>query len=57
MADGDGMYVALCVLVPVLWGVVSARLFDWCQARLRQKRQQTSNVPDGVSEATDMYYI
>ena len=47
----DGVYVALCLLVPLLWGVIAARLFDWWQARRGQ------NTPENGDPGTDMYYI
>ena len=45
-------YVALCLVVPLVWGIVSARVFDRLQAR-RQKRGLPAPSPDD----NEMYYI
>ena len=45
-------YVLLCLIVPLVWGVVSARLFDWWQTRFPPKTAKPPNEAD-----TDMYYI
>ena len=48
-------YVALCLLAPLLWGVVSAHLFDWWQARRGGSGDASSREPEGDVE--DMYHI
>lgn len=48
----EGLYVALCLILPVLWGMLSAYLFDLWQVRFGRH--------DSSSEETmneDMYYI
>jgi len=45
------LYTALCLGVPLLWGLVSARIFDWWQAR----RGPASRPQD--SDSVDMYHI
>ncbi len=47
----DWPYVALCLVIPLLWGVAAARLFDWWQVRRRR------NAPAREDSDTDMYYI
>lgn len=45
-------YIVLCLIVPLLWGAVSARLFDWAAARRRPPER------DAADEGTvDMYHI
>jgi hypothetical protein len=46
------LYAVLCLLVPLAWGVLSARLFDAWQARRAARRPD----PDGA-ESADMYHI
>lgn len=47
----DGLYIALCLLVPLLWGVFSAAAFDWWQVRRRSSSRPAAN------DEEDMYYI
>lgn len=47
----DGLYIALCVVGPLVWGVLSARLFDWWEARRPQR------IPAPKDDNEDMYYI
>lgn len=50
----DWGYVALSLILPLLWGVVSARAFDWIQAR----RPKPTAAPDqNQSDDREMYYI
>lgn len=49
----DGLYIALCLLVPLFWGVLSAAAFDWWQARRRRSATSQAQAPD----EEDMYYI
>lgn len=56
MENRDWMYVALCLVVPVLWGVVSSYLYDWCHERLKRERRATPGAP-AVGDDVDMYYI
>ena len=48
----DGLYIALCLLVPLLWGVFSAAAFDWWQARRRRSPSRPA-----AQDEEDMYYI
>jgi hypothetical protein len=45
-------YVALCLVVPLVWGLASARAFDWWQAR---RPSRPAPMPDDTS--VDMYHI
>lgn len=47
----DWVYVALCLVVPFAWGIVSARVFDWWQARHGPQARSTE------TDAVDMYHI
>lgn len=44
-------YVALCLLLPLVWGVASARVFDWLAAR----REARGELP--IREDDELYYI
>jgi hypothetical protein len=46
------LYVLLCLIIPLLWGVISSRLFDAWQARLRAARPEADSA-----ESADMYHI
>jgi hypothetical protein len=53
-------YVVLCLLVPLVWGIASARLFDWWQARLRRTKQPALGPESAATRdeaAEGMYYI
>ncbi|MEZ4221137.1 MAG: hypothetical protein R3B13_09415 [Polyangiaceae bacterium] len=39
------LYVAACVLVPAAWGVIMYFLFEWLQARRRNKRLEERPPP------------
>lgn len=45
MAMSSSAYAVLCLLVPLLWGVASARAFDVFEAR-RRARVPTSTIPE-----------
>ena len=47
------LYVALCLLVPVAWAVLSAHVFDW----LEERRAAAARPHTGHQGAPDMYYI
>lgn len=47
------LYLLLCIVVPFVWGIVSARLFDAWEARRRHGGREAAADPD----AADMYYI
>jgi hypothetical protein len=49
------LYIVLCLVAPVVWGIVSARLYDFAEAR-RKHRQPTAPSPAPV-ESADMYEI
>ena len=49
----EGLYIALCIILPVLWGILSAYIFDWWQMRLRGNDDAEPEMPPG----RDMYYI
>jgi len=34
------IYALACVLVPLLWGVGVARVFDWLEARARRAKER-----------------
>ena len=56
--QSDWTYAALCLVVPLLWGVASARLFDWWQARKdRPGGSGDDAAEDEEAEALDMYHI
>jgi hypothetical protein len=38
------LYAALCVLLPLLWGIAVARLFEWIEQR---RPQGTPRAEDG----------
>ena len=40
-------YIALCLIVPLVWGVVSARVFDALQARRRPPVSPTDETAYG----------
>lgn len=44
-------YVALCLVVPFAWGVVSAHVFDWIAARREARGEPPPREDD------EMYYI
>jgi hypothetical protein len=44
-------YIALCVIVPLAWGILSARVFDWYEARLGKTRARPE------ADSVDMYHI
>ena len=45
-------YIALCLIAPLLWGLATARVFDWWQAR------HTPRAPDRAEDdRADMYHI
>ncbi|MGC4044638.1 MAG: hypothetical protein QM758_12660 [Armatimonas sp.] len=46
----DFVYVALCLLIPPLWGVIAARLFD----TLAQRRKKPTTPP---TDDEWMYHI
>ena len=48
----DWTYVALCLVVPLLWGVIASRIFDWWQARLRRNAPPATDEGEGLE-----YYI
>ena len=51
-------YIALCLLVPLLWGLASARLFDWWQARFHLQPIPSDSKNDHDPPASgDMYHI
>lgn len=50
----DWLYVALCLIVPPVWGLASARLYDLWHAR-RPKTPAATTAPD--SDSVDMYHI
>ena len=60
MRNSDWGYVALCLVAPLLWGVLSAKIFDWFEARLARKvwRERVQN-PTAYKdyEHPDMYHI
>lgn len=43
----DGLYVALCLVLPLAWELASARLFDLWQAR-REKRSPAAGQNDNT---------
>jgi hypothetical protein len=45
------LYVLLCLIVPFVWGLLSARLFDAVQRRMPARTE-----PNG-DESPDMYHI
>jgi hypothetical protein len=49
------MSVLVCLVVPVLWGVISARVYDWWLSR-RPARDDNASVED-TADASLMYYI
>jgi|GEM_PF-3095766 hypothetical protein len=62
------VYIVLCLLVPVLWALISARLFDWWQARRADTDEARPTGASGHSsppaatvvtepDGPDMYYI
>jgi hypothetical protein len=56
----DFLYIAFCLILPALWGIVSALLFDRCQAWLAQRRDSaTGRIYDRPVEepSPDMYHI
>ncbi len=51
-------YIALCLIVPLLWGLASARLFDWWQARSKRTDSPPDSNDDTDSPMSgDMYHI
>ena len=50
---GSWGYVTLCLLLPVTWGIISAQLFDWLQARRRGQKPS----PETAGDDEEMYYI
>lgn len=58
---GGATYVVLCLFVPLLWGIVATRLFDWWQARRRSAAPPATQTEAGLAErraeALDMYHI
>ncbi|GAB4454410.1 MAG: hypothetical protein OHK0029_08960 [Armatimonadaceae bacterium] len=50
------MYVTLCLIAPVLWGIFSAWLFDTFDQKRRAMRQQKNAEEDPMLSA-DMYEI
>lgn len=49
----DGLYIALCLIAPVVWGLISARIYDVAEAK-RKARLPRPSVP---VESADMYEI
>ena len=58
----DFLYVAFCLILPALWGIVSAQIFDRCQGWLAQRRPAApsdARLAPPVTEESDpdMYHI
>ena len=56
MKTNDWGYVALCLAVPLLWGLVSAKVFDWFQER-RGREPESTSAASGEHDDAGMYYI
>jgi hypothetical protein len=51
-------YVALCLLLPVIWGILSARIFDWIHAHARGRNSSEARVGSPAPhDDAEMYYI
>jgi hypothetical protein len=50
------VYIVLCLVAPILWGVISAGLFDLFEAR-RKAMIATKPTEQRHSEHWDMYEI
>jgi predicted PurR-regulated permease PerM len=56
----DFIYIAFCLILPAVWGIVSALVFDRCQtwlARRRDSRSSGTVVPSAEEASPDMYHI
>jgi heme/copper-type cytochrome/quinol oxidase subunit 2 len=49
----DGLYIALCLIAPIVWGVISARIYDMAEAKRKARLPQ----PPAPVESADMYEI
>jgi hypothetical protein len=49
------LYIALCLIVPVLWGIAAAHVFDWFAER--RKRRDTPLQSPPIVDSGDMYEI
>ncbi len=47
------LYVVLCLLIPLIWGIASAWVFDWWQSRRTQPKSRDTSDDASV----DMYHI
>ncbi len=59
----DFIYVALCLILPALWGIISAQVFDRCQGWIAKKRVTVPpsdarlSPPLTEESSPDMYHI
>lgn len=56
----DFLYIAFCLILPALWGIASALLFDRCQSWLARRRDTpVGDTPAASTEEPipDMYHI
>ncbi len=50
-------YIALCLIVPLLWGLASTRVFDWWQARSKPPVPPKPEDADNSRASGPMYHI
>ncbi len=55
MNETSWFYVALCLVIPVLWGIVAARVYDIVQARIERSRRGKAAQSDPAD--VEMWYI
>jgi hypothetical protein len=57
MLHNRTLYTVLCLVLPLVWGVAAAWVFDWIEARRPPRPPAAPGAADAEADLPEMYHI